>query len=227
VKIKLCALAAFIFLAIPSAVASAQEPQPPKARIPSMSNDDMGSRPARSEDVGPAATTGAPSGDWEAVHAAMGRITSFRARVINALPNLQSEVTLEITFPDRFHASVAGQVEIIGVGANIYVKPAGQRWMRSSEVDSRAMRFGDSIKEAFANIRSARLVGTETLDGVAMNIFEVSSVEKDGRTVRERIWVGKSDSLPRKIEQHQNSGPTPTFFFYDYNAAISIEEPAV
>jgi hypothetical protein len=227
-KIKIPTPAALTLLVLLAGAASAQESQPPPTtRVPSMSNDDMGAPAKRPSGMKPSAPAGASTGAWKEVPAAFARVTSFRARVLNALPNAQTEILLEVVQPDRFHSSIGGQIEMIAVGSNSYVKVSGSAWMKAPGADAGGVSLQDISSKVFHGVQSAKPAGTETIDGVETNIFDVVSAAPNGAKVKQRVWAGKSDGLPRKIEESRGTAPPVTIFFYDYDESISIEEPSL
>jgi len=216
---------AFLFLATAACVAKAQEPSSQRQKIPSLSNDDLGERSIRPSTVDPSPSTGVRTGTpaaWRDVPAALAKVSSFRARILNALPNPQADITLEVSLPDRFHETL-GQIEMITVGANSYLKVGNQAWNRNPEGDP--ISFKHIFARAFDGVRSAKLVGAESIDGIDTNVFEIVSVNREGKPLTQRVWAGKDDALPRKIEQPREGLPPVTMLFSDFNVYISIQPP--
>ena len=225
-KIKPC-IAAGIFLMLLPSVAPAQQSQSPRPKIPSMSNDDVGARPAVTGTEDPSVVPDTGSGAWQDVPAALASVRSFRARLLNGLPDPQSEILLEVALPDRFHAVIGGQVkvEVISVGPNHFIKAAGQAWAKAPGTESENVSFKTLVSHLFDDVKIAKLTGADTIDGIAMNVFDVTSVDRAGKVQKTRVWAGKSDSLPRKIQESREGRPAATILFYDFNADLSIQEP--
>lgn len=154
---------------------------------------------------------------------------SFRARMTNNSSQGNYTATLEYASPDRFRI-VSPQGEIIAVGGDSYMK-AGGRWMKAP------MNMGQIINqfrdpkavEEMRRTTDIRYVGTETLDGQPMYVYEYA-LDKAGTGAkgRAKTWISPSDMLPRKTEvdgEADGIKSHTTLTYSDYNSDIKIEPP--
>ncbi len=156
-------------------------------------------------------------------------------------------IVAEFQSPDRFHVVRTGQVagmgsqkgETIGIGSETWLKKDDGAWRKSPiHIDLAGTLFGAENVEELAKDSSAEIkyLGTESISGSEMNVYEYSGERKDedsGVAIKltGKYWVGVADKLPHKMEGETDSdqdGKTATSRIseaYDYDAAVKIEPP--
>lgn len=154
---------------------------------------------------------------------------SLRARMTNTSSQGTYTATLEYASPDRYRI-VSPQGEMIAVGADAYMK-AGGRWMKAPvNVGQIINQFRDpKAVEEMRRKTDIKYVGTETLDGQAMYVYEYAlDGAGTGARGRAKTWISPADMLPRKTEVDGEAGGIKshtTITYSDYNSDIKIEPP--
>lgn len=159
---------------------------------------------------------------------------SYRARMTLPTGNETFINTIEFVAPDKMRI-VNKSSEMIIVPEGTYIKPAGGEWKKSPVNMSgnigelRSSGFNDS----FLKDSQVRLVGSDTLDGEPMTVYEIIYDSPETKIKSKTlIWVSRSDKLPRKVEvegevgKSESGGESKTIIEYtDYNAPIEITAP--
>lgn len=188
-----------------------------------------------------AAATSASSGgdatsnaDLQQVSDAWSKATSYKItlNVYDTDATTPSFVsTVETMEPDREHTvtTFAGQsIESITIGNDTYAKVAGS-WQKASDLElgNGAPVNGADVVNDFTTPDAIEGVDTkitkkddETIDGVAMNVYELTDVT--GTVVT--IWIGKDDHLPRKSEIKTDTGHMEVIYS-DYGKDFGIKAP--
>jgi hypothetical protein len=158
---------------------------------------------------------------------------SFRAHLTN---NGKHFMDLEYAAPDRFHLTGedSGRQfppgEMILIGRDTYVKADG-KWQRSPP----GMSFGDQVArlgrpdvtQEMAKYIEVSYVGTDSLDGAPMLVYQYKKNEDQGQPTSGRIWIGSTDHLPYRFEyQGKGVNGDDMIVNYDYPSDIKIEPPA-
>jgi outer membrane lipoprotein-sorting protein len=156
---------------------------------------------------------------------------SFRARMESLSEGKNITATVEYVAPDRIHM-ISNVSEMIVVGSNTYVKPVNGSWQKfPMDVNQIISSFRNpKMIEDLRNGTDARLVGTDTVDGVAVNVYQYTMKNPTGITGTSvsKVWIATSDNLPRKMEtESEFNGKTSKTHvtYYDYGADIKIEPP--
>ncbi len=155
------------------------------------------------------------------------------------------KMTMDYAAPDRYYYSQNGKVAGIGernsegifIGEDGWTKMGDKPWAKSSvkinmaKAIQKQENFDELTDDKTAEVKS---LGTESLDGVEMKVYQYSQVKKDeDETIKStgKIWVGASDNLPHKMEgktESTESGYSDTGNItatYDYSASVKIEPP--
>ena len=154
---------------------------------------------------------------------------SFRASMTNTSSQGNYTATVEYASPDRYRI-VSPQSEMIAVGSDAYMK-AGGRWMKAPlNVGQIINQFRDpKAVEEMRRKTDIKYIGTETLDGQAMYVYEYTLDEAGtGAKGRAKTWISTADMLPRKTEVDGEAGGIKshtTIIYSDYNSDIKIEPP--
>jgi hypothetical protein len=185
--------------------------------------------PAATEAAAPTAApakTEAPAENPKSVvaksGASMKNLKSYRSKIVMEQEGGQTVETLvEFVAPDKFH-TVSKLAEMITVGSDAYVK-AGDKWTKIPGGGGGAQYAESAVKEE--DILEARLEGSEDVDGVPCQKY-FYSVKSGDKTFEATAWIGVEDILPHKVVT-KGAGTTVTQTFYDFNADITIEAPAM
>jgi outer membrane lipoprotein-sorting protein len=155
---------------------------------------------------------------------------SFRARMTNTSSQGNYTATLEYASPDRYHL-VMPQGEMIAIGGDSYMK-AGGRWMKTPvNMGQMINQFRDpKAVEEMRRKTDIKFVGSETLDGQPMYVYEYALDEAGGPGVkgRAKTWISPADMLPRKTEVDGEANGIKshtTLIYSDYGSDIKIEPP--
>ncbi|HKP87143.1 MAG TPA: hypothetical protein VJZ26_13655 [Blastocatellia bacterium] len=156
---------------------------------------------------------------------------SFRVRLESSYDGRNTTQVIEYVNPDRIRMT-GGPVEVIVVGSNTYTKlPTGQWQKTPMDVNQMLSSFRDpKIIDELRNSTNVQLVGTDTVDGMPMKVYQYTTTNAFGTniTTTSKAWIAASDNLPRKIESEGqiNGKPSKSLVtYYDYNADIKIEPP--
>lgn len=138
-------------------------------------------------------------------------------------------LSMEVVRPDRQRLvlATAGQtLEWIIIGDTGYARVGGG-WTEMPALGSMSQlpvdpkRFLDQIDDLTMPEYAIAEVGEETIDGVDCVIWEVTS---PGEKAVSRIWIGKDDNLPRRVEAESEAGAV-TLTVSSINGDITIEPP--
>lgn len=172
----------------------------------------------------------------ENVFTQLEKVKSLRMRMkATNLQNEERETVIETVRPNRLRLRSTG-IEMITIGSTIYFKTANEPWkMKATDesVVNNALNPKDLIKMALnapGVSMSAWAVGEEVLAGTPTTIYEITMEErgKSNQLISSsiRMWVGKSDELPRKMEfSMPGSAMKMSVTYGDFNAKIVINAP--
>ncbi|HWN98017.1 MAG TPA: hypothetical protein VNS63_01975 [Blastocatellia bacterium] len=157
---------------------------------------------------------------------------SFRARMLTSIDGgKESTRMVECVAPDRFHIT-GDQDEMIMAGGNVYMKNPGGEWTRLLFDPTEMMnQIRDSKRlDEIRKSTDVALVGADTVEGVPTLVYRYSMKDPFGMkfTSNCKMWVGLTDSLPRKMEVEGEFNKMKTksvVTYYDYGADVKIEPP--
>jgi len=207
-----------IVLSLFTAQTAAQKQAPNKKPVPTFTDDDASVAPAYRSPASP----GNATDSWTRSSSAWPALKSLRARITMDSPAGHVEAMFEAVQPNRFHMT-ANAIEFISIGDSIYVKAAGMGWQKQAVGSSSALSFKGILNNDFLKGGTPVFVDTEKIDGIDADVYDVTSATGQNDTVR--VWIGKSDGLPRKLSGNIN-GMSMVVHFYDFNKDdISIKAP--
>lgn len=144
------------------------------------------------------------------------------------------DIHLEIEYisPDRYHVKNSAGMEFIIIGKETYLKANG-KWKKSPTNLSESI---PKMKEAFTedamkSLKDVEYVGEDSVDGKSAYLYRYNGkTVKDANSYNSKIWIGKDDGLPVKIEvEYPASSSTlksmTTTYKYDKN--VKIEAPQI
>lgn len=168
---------------------------------------------------------------------ALLKVKSYRVHTTTLSRGKTHTRTIEFVAPNRMHI-IDERMEMIVVPEGTYEKLADGKWQKSP-IDMSAL-IAKARTPEFANSvlknTQVRLIGSDTLDGEAMTVYEVIYTSPDLKSTS-RVWISKSDHLPYKSETEGETkevkmmdktigGKSKTTSIYtDYNAPIGIAAP--
>ena len=208
-----------ITLVLLAAPIPAQQQSQERKPVPSFTNDDLPSAP-RSTSVD--APGDSANDSWTRSVSAWPLVKSVRARVEIDSPNGPASAQFEAVQPDRFHMSTRG-IEVIAIGSDTYMRIQGAGWEKQQANSAQAFSLKGIMGDELLKGGTPKLVGTEKIGGIDTDVYEVTSALGVPGTAR--VWIGKSDGLPRKLTGNLG-GITMNVTFYDFNKNdISIKAP--
>jgi hypothetical protein len=229
--------------------ADAQESQPARRKAPSLTmdnydngkmvtpaNKNSNSVPLKSED--------SVSGNFTPVNAQavldkaftqLGKVKSFRMRFTLASQNEARETVIETVRPNRLRMRSTG-VEVIAVGSDVYTRISEGPWQKTSNPAlTQSLEQTDFLKMALSAPGisiSGWAVGEEVIAGTPTTIYDITIEEqkasKKFASGSIRMWIGKTDELPRKMEFSMPETLVRMNISYsDFNANIVINAPTM
>jgi hypothetical protein len=165
---------------------------------------------------------------------------SYRANIKNTSSNGSTNtLVVEYATPDRYHMVTHTQaggrdttLEYIIVGKDTFAKMNGGAWTRFPlDMSKMISAFRDpKIIEQMAKTSDVKFVGTDTVDGAPMLVYEYTMDNAAGMNVKShaKTWVAVSDGLPRKSESEGEFSGVKTkteMTVSGYNSDIKIEPP--
>src|SRR5215467_8175066 len=197
----------------------AQQQSAERKPVPSFSNDDILSGP---RSVSVERPNDSASDSWSKSVSAWPLLKSVSARLKMDSPNGPVSALVEAVQPDRFHMSTNG-FEIITIGSEMYTRMQGGAWERRQANSSQAFSLKGFMADEFLKGGTPKLIGAEKIGGIDTDVYDVASAL--GVEGTSRVWIGKSDGLPRKLTGNV-AGMSMNVTFYDFNKAdISIKSP--
>lgn len=171
-----------------------------------------------------------PSADIDAMADKFLEQKSFRARML-AIGEKDKEVRTDMEFaaPDRFRIKTGPGLETIVIGKDLYISMKGSY-----------MKLPGSLPDSIPNLRQTfekegrkwfsgvRYVGEEAINGEQAYVYEYKNRGPDKLGENDsKIWVGKEDGLPLRIESRFESGNFKSMTIeYEYDPNIKIEAPS-
>jgi len=142
---------------------------------------------------------------------------------------ISGDVTMEVVqgTPRSVYIKVGDQIELIVLGADAYVKAGTAGWQKSpmaaAQLDQleQSLDFAGNIKPEDLATMDVSKVGSEKIDGVDTDVFNVTVSDPTASTTK--VWIASaSKQFVKQVMSDQ--GSTITMSFYGWNA-ITIEAP--
>jgi hypothetical protein len=168
----------------------------------------------------------------KAVADAWKNLKSYKMTVTfydNGASTPSGTATFETENPDKSHWTINenGQnIEIIAVGGKSYLKLGGT-WTETSvgiPASLPPISSDDILNDVAtpaASADSVKATGTETVDGVTCDVYEVT---KSGSDTSSTFWVGQKDHLPHKIT-FTTGDSRSEIKVSDFNTDFNIQAP--
>lgn len=157
----------------------------------------------------------------------------------------------DVLKPDRVQADVIGRLQavsvrtrVIGVGDRAWITNPFTQTLQTLDQGTMIAQVFDpavGVRRVVAAIQEPRLTGSETVDGVETLIVEglvdsgelkaIAPFAQPGQQVRVRAWLGKSDTLPRRLRLEGPLAPDEPaniarrLTLSKFNEQVSIEPP--
>lgn len=153
--------------------------------------------------------------------------SSFRA---NMTGEGETPVRTELEFvsPDRYRIKSGNAMEMIVIGKNTWMRMGG-KWQKmpmklDSTIEDMRAAFNKEGRQWFNEVK---YTGDDAVDGKPAYVYTYHG--KGPSNIGEndsRLWVGKADGLPIKIESVYRTGNLKTLKIeYDYETSVTIEPP--
>jgi outer membrane lipoprotein-sorting protein len=175
----------------------------------------------------PAMTRENPAADIEAMADKFLAEKTFRAKM-RGTGDKEVKTDLEFVAPDRFRIKTGPGLETIVIGKDVYLSMNGSfeklpGAMDGSIPDLRAT-FNKEGRKWFSDVK---YVGEESVGGKPSLVYEYKNKGEGNLGENDsKIWVGKDDGLPLKIESRYKRGNLKTMVIeYEYDPNIKIEAP--
>ena len=175
----------------------------------------------------PAMTRENPAADIEAMADKFLAEKTFRAKM-RGTGDKEVKTDLEFIAPDRFRIKTGPGLETIVIGKDVYLSMNGSfeklpGAMDGSIPDLRAT-FNKEGRKWFSDVK---YVGEESVGGKPSLVYEYKNKGEGNLGENDsKIWVGKDDGLPLKIESRYKRGNLKTMVIeYEYDPNIKIEAP--
>lgn len=166
----------------------------------------------------------------------LGAVKTFRA---NMTSDRKQEGVIQTTvsavLPDRFHV-VNSNIDVKVIGPNLYSKFPDGSWKKVSQsTDITSLLDPKKLEAYLSSASEVKLIGEEEFNGVSSEVFEASlphipatrGAHDPLQPFAARIWIGKQDGLPRKLEGTALLSQVRTeVVYYDYNAKLRVQPPA-
>ena len=175
--------------------------------------------------------------------------TSYRSRMVTSSSSGSNRtMTAEIVAPDRMRMTAEMDMpgrgtrknETIIIGKETYVKAGDAPWQKNPlGMGDLLAQFRDpKLIDAIAEKAQVKYLGTETLSGASMLVYEytIKDLLGPGKDGVSKIWIGATDGLQHQLVSESDVDPLNTGklihskvtgTFYDYNADIKIESPTL
>ena len=151
--------------------------------------------------------------------AAIAKVKTFRATLTtSAGTGPQTESTLEVQMPDRFHVT-SPTSELINIGADSYVK-TGANWVKAPGGGAGTLGQIAQLPALATAIPASQITkgGTDTVNGTKCQVYNQTT--GTGTTA----YCLASNNLPVRIVITGGSSKT-TIIFTDYDKPLDIKAP--
>jgi hypothetical protein len=227
--------------------AQAQESQTPRRKPPrlTMDNFDNGKMVApsnRNSGITPIKSADSVSGSFvnvdpravlEKAFTQLEKVKSMRTRLVVASQSEERETIIEMVRPNRVRVRATG-MEMITVGSAAYFKVNDEPWQKASNPAlAQSLNQKDVIK-MMLNMDgisvSGWAIGEEVINGAPTIVYDITIDEQrassQATSATIRMWIGKNDDLPRKMEfGSPNMGLKMSVSYEDFNKTIVINPP--
>jgi len=197
-------------------------------------NDSGSSNSANSVEVNSSANTASNSGPAREnpaadIEAMAEKVLDQKAVRVKTSAFGEKNFTTEVEYvaPDRFRIKTGPGLERIVIGKDVYMF-LGDSWAKLPGFDGQL----PDIREAFRKERhkyfsDVRFIGEETINGKPSLAYEYHNKGEGNLGENDsKIWIGKDDGLPLKIESRYKSGNLRAVVIeYEYDPSIKIEVP--
>ncbi len=126
---------------------------------------------------------------------------SYRYQGDTVMVNGETHNTvLEYVPPDRYHVVSDLKSELVVISQKVYFKQ-GDVWAES-QMPATSIIDPDASKKLEESISDVQFIGTDSLNGKPMRVFQYKSQTKIGDTespIQTKLWIGVADRLPYKM----------------------------
>jgi len=146
----------------------------------------------------------------------------------------QTEIKSKIDYvaPDRYHvtylAGTGAGMELIYVGSQSYMKPAGGAWSKMPGDAKSIPNLRDSFtEEGLKTLTDVKFDGEDTVDGKPALVYSYKNVTPVGNyPFTCKTWIAKATGLPMKIYVEYSNGMLKHMTVnYDTESPVTIEAP--
>jgi hypothetical protein len=178
-----------------------------------------------------------PKGDLVAASKKFVDLKSFSAKmqgkgITNGVEN-DIKQQVDYVAPDRYHviyqAGVAAGMELVFIGGDMFMKPAGGNWSKSPGGGAAMPTLRDSFtEEGLKSLSDAKYEGEETINGKTALVYSYKNVTPKGDfPFTAKMYVNKSTGVPLRVfAQYSNGVLKEMTIDYDVDSPVTIEAPA-
>ena len=154
-------------------------------------------------------------------------LTSFRVQLDARSPDLgQTSEFITYSAPQMLRVVIpAKKTIVVVIGRYAWGRGPAGRWKRvtlAHGADPLAAVEDTTDIANRLNGRTIAIVGTQTLDGLPMHVYDLSAPPRNGFAGEtERIWIGVKDGYPHKIVEHRGETES-TAVYSSFNQLLSV-----
>jgi len=153
---------------------------------------------------------------------------SFQA-TMNGTGSKGMNMEIQYVAPDRYHIKNSPLMEIIIIGKSTYMKIDG-KWQKSpASLSDSIPKMRDAFtEEGLKSLGEVEYVGEDSVGGKNALLYRYKgNTLKDETAYESKLWIGKDNGLPLKIEvEYPNSDLLKQMTtVYDYDTKVTIESP--
>jgi hypothetical protein len=193
------------------------------------SKSESDAKPGESRKTEPIKASSDPREDIIAASKRFTDQNSFSAKMEMSGSN-KMNMDIEYAAPDRFHVKNSASMEFIIIGKDTYLKSNGSWKKFPANLGDSISKMRDAFtEEGMKSLKDVEFSGEESLDGKNALVYKYKGqTVKDANAYTSRLWIGKDNGLPLKIEVDYPDGSLLKQMTtnYDYETKVTIEPPA-
>ncbi len=172
-----------------------------------------------------------PKGDLVSASKKLADLKSLSARM-QGMGTTEIKQQVDYVAPDKYHVTYQGGtgagMEIIFVGSDMYMKPAGGKWSKSPGGGASMPTLRDSFtEEGLKSMTDAKFEGEESVNGKPALVYSYKNVTPKGDyPFTAKMYVNKSTGVPlRVMAQYSNGMLKEMTVDYDTETPVTIDAP--
>ncbi len=192
------------------------------------SKSDGETQPGESRKTESVSASGVPREDIIAASKRFSDQNSFTAKMEMSGSN-KMNMDIEFVAPDRFHVKNSASMEFIVIGKDTFLKSNGSWKKFPANMGDSISKMRDAFtEEGMKSLKDVEFAGEESVNGKSALLYKYKGeTVKDANAYNSRLWIGKDNGLPLKIEVEYPGGGLVKQMTtnYDYETKVSIDPP--